>query len=415
MRSSLAIFWLLAFVGCRPRPAQAPQPARAGTLVLVSIDGFRWNYRQRPEAAQLQTIASQGVAARVMEPVFPTKTFPNHYTMVTGLYPDHHGIVANTMEDSTVGGRFSLSSRTAVGDARWWGGEPIWVTAQRQGHRAAAYFWPGSEAAIGGIRPTWWAPYDGRIPYATRVTQVLDLLSLPPDSAPSFITLYLEVVDEAGHRHGPEAPETATAIARVDSAVGALWQGLADRGFRDRVNLLIVSDHGMAETSPDRVILLDEVLEPGSYRVVDWNPVAMIVPAPGRDAEVLSRLQKIPHVTAWRREQVPGRFHFSTNPRIPPIVALADEGYTITTRPRLESARRTGWSYGMHGYDNRAESMGALFVAVGPAFRAGVEVPRVRSLDLYALMTAVMAIKPAPNDGSLDSIRVVLKAVSGKR
>jgi len=344
-----------------------------------------------------------------MEPVFPTKTFPNHYTQVTGLYPEHHGIVANTMEDSTVGGRFSLSNRAAVGDARWWGGEPIWVTVQRQGSRAAAFFWPGSEAAIGGIRPAWWAPYDGKVPYATRVGQVLDWLSLPADSAPSFVTLYLEVVDEVSHRHGPDAPETAVAIARVDSALGALWQGLADRGLRDRVNLVIVSDHGMAETSPDKVILLDEVLEAGSYRVVDWNPVAMIVPAPGRAADVLSRLQAVPHLTAWRREEIPDRFQFRAHPRITPVVALADEGYTITTRPRYESARRAGWSYGMHGYDNRLPSMGALFVAAGPAFRAGVEVPRVRSLDLYALMTRVLGLRPAPYDGSLDSIRVVLK------
>ena len=410
MRVTPAVLVCLLFA-CSPGRS-VPSPARAPALVLVSIDGFRPDYLNRPEAVQLQGIARQGVRARTMEPVFPTKTFPNHYTLVTGLYPEHHGIVANTMEDSLLGGRFALSNRAAVGDARWWGGEPIWLTAQRQGRRTAATFWPGSEAPIGGQRPTWWAPYDGAVPYARRVSDALDRLSLPPDSAASFVTLYLEGVDEAGHRHGPEARETSLAIARVDSAVGALWNGLGARNLRGRVNLLIVSDHGMAKTSRDQVVFLDDALEPDSYRVVDWNPVAMIVPAPGKEEEVFRRLSAVPHLTAWRRAEVPGRYHFRAHPRITPIVAAADEGYTITTRSRLRSAPAAAWAEGMHGYDNQLASMGALFVAAGPAFPAGREVARVRSVDIYALMASLLGIRPAPNDGSLDSIRVVLTAGS---
>jgi predicted AlkP superfamily pyrophosphatase or phosphodiesterase len=413
MRVSLAAAAWIALGGCGT--ASLPVPAPPATVVLVSIDGFRSDYLDRPEAGQLRSIARHGVRARSMEPVFPTKTFPNHYTLVTGLYPERHGIVANTMEDSTIGDRFSLSNRTAVGDGRWWGGEPIWVTAQRQGRRAAAFFWPGSEAAIGGMRPTWWTGYDGTVPYQTRVSQVLGWLVLPADSAPAFITLYLEAVDGAGHQYGPEAPQTDSAIARVDSAVGALWNGLAARGLRNRVNLVIVSDHGMARTSPDRVILLDEVLEAGSYRVVDWNPVAMIVPAPGKEEEVWRRLSGVPHLTTWRRAEVPPRFRFRDNPRITPLVALADEGYTITTRPRHEAAVRTGWPGGMHGYDNRLPSMGALFIAAGPAFPVGRVVPRLRSVDVYELMAAVLGLRPVPNDGSLDSIRVVLKGVRSEK
>ena len=409
MRATLASV-ILFLQACAGAPTLGPVPAPPSSLVLVSIDGFRWDYLDRAEASALRAIAGHGIRARTMEPVFPTKTFPNHYTLVTGLYPEHHGIVANTMEDSLIGGRFALSNRTAVADARWWGGEPIWVTAERQGRRAAAPFWPGSEAAIGGVRPTWWMPYDGTASYAGRVTQVLDWLSLPADSAPAFVTLYLEAVDEAGHRHGPDAPETGRAIARVDSAVGALWSGLAARGLRGRVNLVIVSDHGMAETSREKVVFLDEVLEAGSYRVVDWNPVAMIVPSAGRENEVFRRLSAVPHLTSWRRAEVPQRYHFQAHPRITLIVAAADEGYTITTRQRFAGTVPGAWVAGMHGYDNQLPSMGALFVAVGPAFPVNREVDRVRSVDLYELMTSVLGLRPAPNDGSLDSIRVVLKS-----
>jgi predicted AlkP superfamily pyrophosphatase or phosphodiesterase len=409
MRATCFALLVVVLAACGPGRSSAPSPRQRTALVLVSIDGFRADYLDRPEAIMLRAIARQGVRARTMEPVFPTKTFPNHYTLVTGLYPEHHGIVANTMEDPAIGDRFALSNRVAVGDARWWGGEPIWVTAERQGQRTAAVFWPGSEASIGGVRPTWWAPYDGSVPYAARVADVLERLGASPDSAAEFATLYLEGVDEAGHRHGPGAPETGRAIARVDSAVGSLWSGLVARGLRDRVNLVIVSDHGMVQTSREQVIFLDDALEPGSYRVVDWNPVAMIVPAAGKEEEVLRRLSGVPHLTTWRRAEVPERYYFRDHARITPIVAAADEGYTITTRQRFASALPGAWANGMHGYDNRLTSMGALFLAAGPAFPAGREVTRVRSVDVYALMASLLGLRPAPNDGSLDSIRVVLK------
>jgi predicted AlkP superfamily pyrophosphatase or phosphodiesterase len=409
MRATSLAALAILFSACGPPQSPAPTPIRRTALVLVSIDGFRPDYLDRPEAVELRSIARHGVRARSMEPVFPSKTFPNHYTLVTGLYPEHHGIVANTMEDPAIGDRFALSNRAAVGDSRWWRGEPIWATAERQGQRAAAVFWPGSEAPIDGVRPTWWARYDGTVPYGTRVAEVLARLGASPDSAAAFATLYLEGVDEAGHRHGPAAPETGRAIARADSAVGALWSGLAARGLRDGVNLLIVSDHGMVETSRDQVVFLDDALEAGSYRVVDWNPVAMIVPALGKEEEVFRRLSAVPHLTTWRRTEIPERYHFRDHPRITPIVAVADEGYTITTRQRFASALPGAWANGMHGYDNQLPSMGALFVAAGPAFPAGREVARVRSVDLYALMTSLLGLKPAPNDGSLDSIRVVLK------
>lgn len=404
---SFTTLWLALAACAAPAPSADVTPAQPQTVVLVSLDGFRWDYIRHPEAVTLRTIAAQGVHATRMEPVFPTKTFPNHYSQVTGLHPESHGVVGNSMEDPDLG-RFAMGDTLAVRNAAWWGGEPIWVTAERQGRRAASFFWPGSEAAIGGVRPTWFQRYDSDVPHDVRVRQVLDWLALPPDSAPAMITLYFSAVDGAGHRFGPDAPETRAAIARVDSAVGALWSGIAALDLRDRVNLILVSDHGMAALSRDRVILLDDWLEAGTYRVVEWNPVALIVPAEGREQEVYERLSRMPNLTTYRRQDVPERLRFRRHPRIPPLVAIADEGWSIGTRERFET-NPTFAVGGTHGYDNALESMGALFLAAGPAFGVGRVVRRVRAVDLYELMAHVLGLRPAPNDGALDSIRVVLR------
>jgi predicted AlkP superfamily pyrophosphatase or phosphodiesterase len=395
----LRLLFLAALAACAP--ATSPQ-----SVVLVSIDGFRWDYLDRPEAGTIRSIAAAGVRATRMEPVFPTKTFPNHYTLVTGLYAENHGVVGNTMEDPALGW-FRMGDTAAVLNAAWWGGEPIWVTAERQGVRAASFFWPGSEAPIGGVRPWRYMPYQDDTPHDVRVRQVLEWLALQ-DSAPRMITLYFSVVDGAGHRYGPDAPETGAAIARVDSAVGALWEGIGAQGLRDRVNVILVADHGMAATSRDRVIILDDWLETESYRVVDWNPVALIVPAEGREDEVYERLRQVPHLTTWRREEVPERLRFRRHERITPLVAMADEGWSITSRRTFEAVPGFGTG-GTHGYDPAVESMGALFVAAGPGIAVGREVPRVRSVDVYALMAHLLGLRPAPHDGSLDSIRVVLR------
>lgn len=376
-------------------------------MILVSIDGFRWDYIRHPEANMIRAIASEGVRATRMEAVFPTKTFPSHYSQVTGLHPERHGVVGNTMYDPALGW-FRMGDTLAVRNPAWWGGEPIWVTAERQGRRAASFFWPGSEAPIEGIRPTWFERYDDDRPHDERVRRVLEWLAMPADSAPAMITLYFSLVDWAGHRFGPDAPETRAAIARVDSAVGALWRGIGLLGLRDQVNVILVSDHGMAATSRDRVILLDDWLEAGTYRVVDWNPVALIDPAAGQEEAVYERLRRIPNLTVWRRAEVPERLRFREHPRITPLVALADEGWSITTRDRFEANPRFGIG-ATHGYDNALESMGALFIGAGPVFARSHLIPRVRAVDLYELMAHILDLRPAPNDGSLDSIRAVLR------
>jgi len=397
---------LLAAAGttlAAPRQPAGPKQ----TVVLISLDGFRWDYFNRPAARRIRALAATGVRAERLVPAFPTKTYPNHYSIVTGLYPEHHGIIANVMRDSVLG-EFTAGSNPAVRDARWWGGEPIWVTAEKQHVRAASFFWPGSEAPIGGFRPSWYHNYDGAIPNAERVRGVLDWLALPADSAPRIITMYLSDTDGAGHDFGPATPQVDSAIAREDSVVGAVVDGIARLRMTDRVNVIVVSDHGMTTAGPGQYVYLDDYVSLDSLDVVDWTPVAAIVPKPGRAAYVYSKLRGAhPHLAVYRKADVPARLHFSANPRITPVVGIADDGWVITTRERAARAKKV--SRGEHGYDNQLSSMGAIFVAAGPAFRSGLVVPPFQNVHVYDLVAHIVGLIPAPNDGALDSVRALLR------
>jgi predicted AlkP superfamily pyrophosphatase or phosphodiesterase len=402
--------WLLVVAACRTAGVspQAPAPPHEAIL-LVSLDGFRADYLDRRWAAHLRELGQKGVRAHWLTPVFPSKTFPNHYSIVTGLYPEHHGIVSNTMVDPVTRRRFEISDTLAVRDSSWWKGEPIWVTAVRQGRKSATFFWPGSEAAIGGIRPTYWKRYDVRVPNAVRVRQVLDWLSAPPEQAVSLATLYLSDVDYAGHAFGPDAPQTDSAIARVDTAIGQLLAGLDQRGLAGRIDLIVVSDHGMAPASPERTVFLDDYIDLADVTIVDMSPVAALLPRAGEESETYRRLHDAsPHLTVYRRSETPIRWHYRDNDRIPPIIAVAPEGWLISTHAR-RSNPRASIERGTHGYDPELPSMRALFIARGPAFRSGVTVPAFTNVHLYALMTHILGLKPAQNDGSLDSVRAVLR------
>jgi len=389
--------------GISVRVAAAP----ARHLLLISFDGFRADYIGRPAAKRLRELAARGVRAERLRPAFPTKTYPNHYTIVTGLYPAHHGIVANTIWDSSLGG-FDMRDDPAVRDARWWWGEPIWVTAEKQGMRAASYFWPGSDAAIDGVRPHWYYQWDARVSRAERVRKVLEWLAMPADSAPRMITTYFAETDGAGHNYGPGAPQVDSAIAQVDSVLGALVDGIARLGLTDAVDLMVVSDHGMAPARGANAIALDDFVSLDSLRVVDWTPVTAIIPKAGAEAYVYDRLHGAhPKFDVWRKAELPPRFHYD-GARIAPIIGLAAEGWIVSSRARLAKSppRVNG---GEHGYDNDLPSMQALFVAAGPSFRRGSTVTSLDIIHLYPLMAQILGLRPAKTDGSLDSVRALLR------
>lgn len=412
LRNALAVLVGVAVVStaCRAPDPAAPAATAAPRLLLISLDGFRWDYIERAPAVRLRELAARGVRAERLIPAFPSKTFPNHYTVVTGLTPEQHGIVANVMRDPELG-LFSTRDTIAQGDARWWGGEPIWVTAERQGRRAASLSWPGSEAAIGGVRPTWWARYWHEEPHAEKVAKILRWIALPADSAPALITAYFHDVDGAGHTYGPAAVETDSAIAMVDRSIGAIVDGIARLGRADQVTIILVSDHGMTPVSAERAIVLDDYLDLSSVEIVDWTPVAAIAPRPGETERVYAALRgRHPHMQVYRKGEVPGRWHFNAHPRITEIVAVADEGWTITSRVQVERWRERGWTGGgNHGFDPDLVSMGALFLAAGPGIAQGRVVPPFRNVHVYPLMAHLLGLRPAPTSGSLDSVRAVLR------
>jgi len=374
LRISFFLLCIGVLAGCT-----APDRTPPTTVILVSLDGFRWDYLDRSAAPTLQAIASRGVRADGLIPIFPSKTFPNHYSIVTGLYSEHHGLVANSMYDPSEDSWYSLGDREAVGDSQWYGGEPVWVTAERAGQTTAPLFWPGAEAEIGGYRPTYWRPFDFEDRPDDLVEEILGMLDLPLGQRPTFFTLYFHETDTFGHDFGTESPELDSAIALVDRALANLLAGLESRGIRDEVHLIVVSDHGMSDTSRERIIYLDDLIDLDRVTVSDWSPVVAIWPDSGAEASTYIRLQGHPHLTVHRRDSIPQRLHYSAHQRIAPLIGIADEG----------------WSMG-------------LFVASGPSFRAGFRSEPVANIHLYELMCAILGLTPAPNDGSLEMVRHLL-------
>jgi predicted AlkP superfamily pyrophosphatase or phosphodiesterase len=391
-------------VACRP----APLPAERAIVILVSFDGFRWDYLDRYEAPNLARLAAQGVRSEGLIPQFPSKTFPNHYTIVTGLRLANHGIVSNNMRASDIPGEFGLSNREVLADPRWWKGEPIWNTAERQGRVAAAMFWPGSETVIGGRQATFWKPFDDDLPHADRVNQVLSWLKLPDGKRPSFLTLYYSEVDNAG----PVSEQVRNAIASVDRSLGELVAGINTIGLADRVHYVVVSDHGMAALSRDRMIVLDDYIEVEAMDIVDWAPVLGLSPKNG-DVEALYAALKDrhPHLAVYRKDEIPAVYGISGHPRLPPVVGIADEGWYITSKREVErwgqGDRRA--PAGTHGYDARARSMHGLFVAAGPRIKSGVMVKSFENIHVYDFLCALMGLTPATNDGDPAVTRDMLR------
>jgi predicted AlkP superfamily pyrophosphatase or phosphodiesterase len=417
-RTALSLFFALVLtLGCTAKPtARTPLVEAAPRVILISFDGFRWDYINRPGAVRLRELAARGARLERLVPVFPSKTFPNHYSIVTGLTAEHHGIVANSMRDSLLGS-FTQRDTIAQNAARWWGGEPIWVTAEKQGRRAAVVGWPGSEAAIGGVRPSWWSRYWHEQPHAEKVQKILDWLSLPADSAPNLMVAYFHDVDGAGHSFGPDAAQVDSAIAMVDKALGALIDGIAARGLTDAVNIIVVSDHGMTPVSPERAIVLDDYISLSDVDVIDWTPVSAIAPKPGATERVYARLKDAhPQMAVYRRGELPARYHFNDNPRITEIVAVAAPGWTIASRAQVNRWRENNWrGGGNHGFDPDIRDMGALFVAAGPGIAEGRQLTPRRNVHVYALMAHLLRLTPARTDGSLDSMRAVLRETSSAR
>ena len=403
--SLLAVFLLLIVSW---EPAAAIQPR----LILISLDGYRADYPDRGYSPVLAALASDGVHAKGMRPVFPSVTYPNHYTLVTGLYPDQHGVVNNTMHDPILGS-FSPGNRAANTDGRWWNqAEPIWVTAQKEGLRTASFFYPGTQAEIHGVRPSYWQLFNSSVQPDARVDQVLAWFDLPPDQRPSFVSLYFEQADVAGHDYGPDSMQVNVSLVTVDAALGRLVEGLRQRGMFDATDLIVISDHGMSATSPERVVLLDKIVNVDHIELVTAIVNAGINPKAGYEPGVeRALLAPHAHLQCWKKGNLPKRFHYGHNARIPAIVCLPDDGWMVGTAAMASKGRHV--PLGEHGYDNDDPQMRALFVARGPSFKQHLTVPVFDNINVYALLAKLLGVTPLRNEGSLAVTAGMLRGADG--
>ncbi len=367
-------------------------------VVLVSLDGFRWDYAKKYGAKNLLAMAAHGASAPDgMLPSYPSLTFPNHYTLVTGLYPEHHGIVANSFYDQQRQRRYSYSDPKESTDGSWYGGAPLWVLAEQQGMRAACFFWPGSEAAIRDTRPSYYLHYDDKFPDQARIDQVLAWLKLPEAERPHFITLYYSNVDHAGHQFGPDAPETRDAVRHVDALVGTLRAGL--RELHLPIDLVVVSDHGMEKTDGSW-INLDTFADLGHFTVVGSLLYA------NADADADAAYQKLKAAdasfTVYRRARMPAYLHYDSNPRIGDPVIVPRGPFAIRAHAPSSAAEDKPPSVGSHGYDPREmASMKAVFYAEGPDIRPGIKLKPFENVNVYPLLAHILGLQFGQVDGSL--------------
>lgn len=387
---SVVILLAVLFSACAS--ARVDDIGSNDVVVLVSFDGFRHDYLDRGLTPNFARLAARGMRADALIPIFPTKTFPNHYSIVTGMYAEHHNLVGNEFYDPHMG----LFNNRGPDWGRWLGGEPIWVTAERQGVRSASLFWVGGDTPINGQLPTYWKKYDERWSAEARVDTVVAWLELPPPSRPRLALLYFEMMDDAGHDFGPDSPQVDSALVHADAALGRLLAGIAKTPAAQRTTIIVVSDHGMTATSPARKILLDSIVDLGDARVVVSGAYSTLYFTPWsmqRDSIVATLKRDITHARVFTRDSMPERFHWRDNARIPDVLVLPDEGWSVGTTKMLASLEAGG----AHGYDPALASMRGIFLAAGPGIRPGTRLPAFENIHIHPFMAEILGIRPAPN------------------
>jgi alkaline phosphatase D len=389
----------------------SPQQLSKPYVILVSLDGFRYDYAKRYHAEHLLALAAQGASTpEGMLPSYPSITFPNHYTIVTGLYPEHHGLVANNFYDPARKETYGYRDSKSVADGTWYGGTPLWVLAEQQRMRSASFFWVGSEADIQGVRPTYYLKFDGGFPNGKRVEQVLAWLHLPPEQRPHFITLYFSDTDTAGHRYGPDSPQVADAVHELDGEIGRLEDGIKESKLP--VDLIVLADHGMANVKGAPIHLDQYGLKSSWFaQMVGSSVYAKSDDDAQKAYEALQG--KSDKFIVYRRAQVPAYLHFDSNPREGDPVVIPTGPYFISATTDLSGPDRP--PVGMHGYDaTRMPEMKAIFFAAGPDIRPGIAIEPFENVNVYPLIAKILGLditnlKTGPVDGKLSVLQGILK------
>jgi len=384
---------------------------KAHYLVLVSLDGFRWDYAKRDGATHLLALGKQGAwAPEGMLPSYPSLTFPNHFTIVTGLYPEHHGLVANSFYDEARQTRYAISDPKVVTDGSWYSGVPLWSLAESQGMRTACLFWPGSEAEIASFRPTWYARFDSKTEATdaaqqARIDNAVALLHMTDAARPHFITIYYSEPDHEGHEFGPDAAETKAAVLKMDAMVARLKAALDSTHLP--IDLVIVSDHGMAKVEGGW-ITLDKLADLTGFDAVG----SLLYGKTEEDrVRVYNQLKKASsQFVVYRRKDVPAGLNYSTNAREGDPVIVANGPYAIRAHEPPAGKPDQPPIPGMHGFDpHKVPQMKASFFAVGPDIAVGKTVAPFENVNLYPWMAHLLGLTPPKNDGSLNVLAGTLR------
>ncbi|XP_018423190.1 PREDICTED: ectonucleotide pyrophosphatase/phosphodiesterase family member 3 [Nanorana parkeri] len=383
-------------------------------VILFSLDGFRANYLDvyADLMPNIKKLRDCGTHSKYMRSVYPTKTFPNHYTIVTGLFPESNGIIDNNMYDFNMNKMFSLSGNEKF-NSSWWEGQPIWLTAMYQGLKAGTFFWPGSDVPINGSYPTNYELYNGSVTYEERITSILHWLDLPKNKRPDFYTLYIEEPDSSGHSFGPVSGGVILALLRADKTVGMLMDGLKQRNLHNCVNMVLVADHGMEKTYCEQLEYMTDYFQSISFFWLYDGPAARMrayrVPqdyltfdSEGIVKNLTCRKSE-QHFRPYMKQDLPKRFHYANHIRIDKVHLYVDRQWLVVRDPSY-----TFCGGGNHGYDNEFKSMEAIFVGHGPGFKQKVEVEAFDNIELYNLMCDLLKIHPAPNNGTHGSLNHLL-------
>ncbi len=375
-------------------------------VILVSLDGFRYDYAQKYGAKNLLALAASGASApEGMIPSYPSVTFPNHYTIVTGLYPGHHGIVANNFYDPARKQSYAFNNPKTTADGSWYRGTPLWVLAEKQGMRAASFFWPGSEAEIQGTRPSYYLQFDDKFPDDKRVEQLLAWLRLPDADRPHFITLYYSNVDHAGHIFGPNAPETGEAVRHMDEMIGKLSEGIATLGLP--VDLIVVADHGM-EAVQGGWVALDKWADLSQFETS--GPLLYAKSETDAATAYNSLLGASDTFKVYRRAKVPKNLHYDSNPREGDPIVVPTGPYNVVAHEPRSNGNPVTPNRGAHGYDPRmTPAMKAIFYAAGPDIRSGVTVAPFENVNVCPLIARILGLRIGPVDGKLSVLEGILK------
>ena len=385
-------------------PLQTWAAGRDNYTVIISLDGLRWDYLDTYDVPFMQQLAREGVKA-VMQPSFPSKTFPNHYTLATGLTPDHHGIITNTFWDRERGVEFSLGNKDTRSKGYYYGGDPVWLTAKHQGVKTATVFWVGSDVAIQGEHPTYWLDYQTQqLDYPGRVDEIIRLLSMPEKERPHLVMAYFEEPDRSGHNYGPMNRMTRRALEDMDRLLSLMWTRIQMLPIASQVNLIITGDHGMTSVDPKRFVDIDDVLPKHWYeRFCNDYPTLIYASAPQYVDSICDALQHVDHIRAWKKADIPAYLGYGTNKNMGDVVVLPDVGWLFADKPSKKQR-------GSHGFDHTAADMQVGFRAVGPDFKVGYEKPdRFRNVCIYSLLCYLLGVTPSPNDGNLDEVADMLR------